>query len=30
MARYTGDCLCSALRYEATEKPTYEGHTQLA
>jgi hypothetical protein len=30
MARYTGGCLCGALRYEATEKPTYEGHCYCA
>ena len=30
MARYTGGCLCGALRYEATEKPAYEGHCYCA
>jgi hypothetical protein len=30
MARYTGGCLCGALRYEATEEPTDEGHCYCA
>jgi hypothetical protein len=30
MTRYTGGCLCGALRYEATENPTSQGHCYCA
>jgi hypothetical protein len=30
MARYTGGCLCGALRWEATADPLYAGHCYCA
>jgi hypothetical protein len=30
MARYTGGCLCGALRYEADAEPMYSGHCYCA
>jgi hypothetical protein len=30
MARYTGGCLCGALRWEATAEPLYAGHCYCA
>jgi hypothetical protein len=30
MARYTGGCLCGALRWEATADPRYTGHCYCA